>query len=249
MASVMLILLAVGMSAAAYTFLSQSQETVIGETRRAELETVNLTCAPERVTWWVNNTGDVPVSPTASLFVQGSGGINATLSRTGLDVEDRLRRAGGVGRVQVSPEKDMGLGEEYGLELAFQDTDLTSSCRVGGAWWDANWEYRRALELDTGSEVTAEVVLDAESLVDGGKLRSDCADLRGVKRQDVMPYRVTFCNPDGTARLRVNLSGARPGEAYIYYGNLQAEDGSEDSLQNEGIVNPDLGPEERVNLR
>lgn len=246
-ATTVLVLVVLGMAVGAYTFVSQGQETVEEKTQRVELETINTTCLPDRLTWWVNNTGENAADTSiADIFVYDDEGLNSTLSAVGVPVSG-FTRAFGSGRVEVTPSKRMALGERYSLELEVGNTGISSSCRAGGEWWDANWDYRRALELDTSSDVTAELVVDVDGMVDEGKLREDCADFRGVKNREVIPYEVTFCNPDGTASVQMNLSGTEPGETYLYYGNLQAGS-AEKPLVNEGIVNPDLGPEERVNL-
>ncbi|MFB6294549.1 MAG: archaellin/type IV pilin N-terminal domain-containing protein [Candidatus Nanohaloarchaea archaeon] len=246
--SIVLILIAVGMAAGASVFLSQGVDRVIGRTDQVRLETVNVTCAPDRITWWLNNTGSSAVEGAADVFVRERGGLNASLSRTGIATGAGFTRAGGAGRLSVAPGDRMRLGQDYSLALEIGGARVSAGCTVGGPWWDAAWSYRRALQLDTDDAVTARFTLPAEQLVDAGKLRSDCADVRGVRNGEVVPYRVTSCDPDGTARVRVNLSGAEPGGVYVYYGNLQASDAGWPSLQNEGIVNVELGPEERVNL-
>jgi len=224
-ATSLMILIVLFMAFGAYTFLSQGQERVRGETERVELETVNATCLPDSITWWVNNTGEYPVdSSTADLFVYGGDGLNSTLSETGIPVEG-FTRAYGSEKVKVSPSKDLGLGSKYSLELEAGNTRISTSCTAGSEWWDANWDYRRALDIDVDSNTTVEMVLDAEKLIGEGKMRQDCEDIRAVNKGEVLPtdrYEVVECDPSGAARVEIEIQDTEPGQAYVYYGNLGA---------------------------
>ncbi|MDY6766012.1 MAG: hypothetical protein SVW77_01475, partial [Candidatus Nanohaloarchaea archaeon] len=247
LATTVMVLITVGMAVGTYTVVTQQRGEVEQEAQTASLATVNATCMPTEVTWWINNTGEQAIqSPQADLLVFDDG-VNASLSRQNVPLPVTVAEPGAAGKLTVALPKKMALGEQYGIELTFDDTTIHSTCRTGGQWWDASWRFRRALLLDTAADVTAQVTLDAEPLINNGTLRSDCADLRAVKNQDVAPYRVVNCNPSGTARLRINLSGTTPGETYVYYGNLQAGSSGQ-PLVNEGVVPATLGPEERVNL-
>ncbi len=244
---VMLMLLAMAMAAGTYTFLLEGKETVTGETQQVRLETINVSCTPGQVTWWINNTGRTPIdTPRGDLLVQDGGTINTSLSVTDV-AAGGFTRAFGSGRITAAPARDMVLGREYGLEFDIGDARITAACRVGDRWWDADWQYRRALDRDIGAPTTADITMDAEQLVENGKLRADCADIRGVSHRRPVPYRVISCDPGGNVHLRVNISRAARGEAYVYYGNLQAAT-TEQALVNEGIVFVPLGPEEELRL-
>lgn len=247
LSAVVLVLLAVGMGAATYSFLIEGQEAVNEETERVGLETINVTCTPGRVTWWVNNTRATVVDASrADLFVYGDRGLDEARSVQDIPV-DGFTRAFGSGKLSTSPGTSLELGVKYVLELDMGDARLSASCRVGDEWWNPEWTYRRALDRDVDTPTTADVTMDAAALVNSGKLRADCRDIRGVAHGHTVPYRVVTCDPQGSVHLRINISQADRGEAYVYYGNLQAGSAGQ-PLVNEGIVSVGLGPEERVNI-
>lgn len=247
LAVVLLIGIVIAMTGGVYTFIKEGQESVISESERAELETVNVSCTPNRISWWINNTGETPVRGPADIYIKDSDGINTSISRTAITIDSGFSRAFGSGELEIAPGREMKLGGEYSLELDFRNGKLSSFCKVGGEWWNQNWDYRRALELDTTSDNTAEISLDASELVGEGKLRSDCADARVVNRGEVAFYDIRSCDPDGSVSIVANLSSPSPGKAYVYYGNLQAG-GAEVSITESSDVSPSLGPEERINF-
>lgn len=256
LATVIMILIAVAMAGGAATVLFPSQSAVTGATEQGRLQTVNTTCLPDQVTWWVNNTGDTDLNgDDASLFISERDGLNSTLTQDDTDVDAAFTDAGGLGRFTFVPEKPLALGTQYTMELSVDNAGVSTACTAGDRWWDADWEYRRAIKIDApASEETVRLRLDdadpvnAEAMVDNGKMRSDCADLRVVNHGTRTFYDIRQCNPDTQVRVRANLSQPVPGTAYLYYGNLQA--GYANVSVDEAVTsnNPELGPEERVNL-
>lgn len=248
LSTILLMALALGMAASAWFFIGQQQDLLEGETQQPDLETVNLTCAPDEITWWIRNTEETAVGlPQADLFVSDADGLNESLSRQNIAVDAGFTRGHGNGSIVVAPGGAMRLGRTYSLELVFRDAEVSGSCRVGDGWWDAAWDHRRAIDLSSASPVTANVTLDAAALVDIGKLRSDCADLRGVNSGAAVPHEVERCDPAGNATVLVNLSSVEPGEAYVYYGNLQAAP-ADTTVVLETVRDAPLGPEEEVRL-
>ncbi|MFB6294991.1 MAG: archaellin/type IV pilin N-terminal domain-containing protein [Candidatus Nanohaloarchaea archaeon] len=254
LATIVMTMIAIAMAAGAATVLTQSQDAAISAAEQGRLETVNTTCLPDRVTWWINNTGDTSLTGSpSSLFVEDADGVNTTLSQDGLTVTAGFTEAGGIGRFSTTPDKPLELGTQYTLQLTVDDAAASTTCTVGERWWNADWRYRRAIDIDApSSDVTARLRLDdavdVEEMVADGKLRGDCADLRIVNHGAVASYDIRECNPGTAVRVRANLSQPERGTAYLYYGNLQAGYGNVSVDETVTHENPELGPEERVRL-
>ncbi|MFB6265566.1 MAG: hypothetical protein ABEI07_00605 [Candidatus Nanohaloarchaea archaeon] len=237
----------IAMAGGVYTFLMQNQQVILDRARQPELETVNLTCEEDRVVWWINNTGDVPVDGSeADVFFYTRQGIDQALSRTGIILPQGIRRAHGLGRLESSPGGTLSKGRKYTLEVSASEVSLMSNCRVGSEWWNINWEYRRAVKTEGYTPpVTVNVSFHVENLVDNGKMRRDCDDIRMVQGVQVIPYNVTYCGSNGNATVLANLS--QVSGVYVYYGNLQAGE-NETTLDRNTMVEPGLGVEEELRL-
>ncbi len=256
LATVVMIIIAVAMATGAATVLSQSQDAVTSAAEQGQLETVNTTCLPDRVTWWINNTGDTSLNGgNSALFVEDRDGLNTTLTQDGLTVTAGFTDAGGVGTFSITPDRPLELGTQYAMELSMDDAAVSTTCTAGNRWWDGEWTYRRAIDIDEpSSDVTVQVQFDdtdpvnVEAMVDNGKMRSDCADLRVVNHGEPAFYDIRQCDTDASVRVRANLSQPEPGTAYLYYGNLQA--GYANVSVDEAVTHtPELGSEERFRLR
>ncbi len=108
------------------------------------------------------------------------------------------------------------------------------------SWMDENWLYRKAISVTNAgilqTDFQVSFTLDTATLITGGKMKSDCSDLRvtdaGGKQ---IPYWIEENNPGcNSASTKVwtkvpsaFLSGAT---VYVYYGNASASDAQNPSL-------------------
>lgn len=243
--AVAMVAIILGIAGTTVVYLQQTQKQVApGDD--PELETINITCSPAAITWWIENTGEVDVEQSrADLLVYDEAGLQTGLSTTNVPVSAPFLTAGRNGSITLTPGNPLTAGNSYDMELDFTSVTVSASCRVGGQWWDINWDYRRALTAATGSPVTANITLDAENLTRDGKIRSDCTDVRPVNDGNVTFYTVSKCDPDGEAWILANVSDITVGDTYIYYGNLQA--GSAATGITQGTMHDaTLGPEEQI---
>lgn len=96
------------------------------------------------------------------------------------------------------------------------------------SWWDTDWQYRKPVTVTenagtTLAEYQVKVSIDTASLVNDGKLRSDCADLRAADDAgDAIDYWLeSRCNTaDTIIWLQIpSLASGTDTNAYLYYGN------------------------------
>lgn len=249
--AVLLILIVISLAGGAYTFLTGYQEEIFDDFDGSELATVNISCMPQHVEWWINNTGEERLEvDQANLFIYDADGVNTSLSATDVAVDAGFQNAGGGGGLTVEPGAKLGLGRSYQLELSLGDIELSGQCTVGSEWWDVEWGYRKVLKVEeSGFEGgPATIELDTASLVEEGKMRSDCGDLRVVKQGEIVPE-VQYpadCESD-EATLKANLGEVSSGEVYLYYGNLNADPRADHPFGGYP-TDVELGPEEAVDL-
>ncbi len=95
-------------------------------------------------------------------------------------------------------------------------------------WWDLDWNYRTFVVDAYGDnyDYQAKLIVDTQSLISAGKMRSDCGDIRFVVYKDPetfyqIPYWIeSGCNTSNTVIwIRVPKEGGR---IYMYYGNPSA---------------------------
>ncbi|MCD6229176.1 MAG: DUF2341 domain-containing protein, partial [Candidatus Diapherotrites archaeon] len=102
-----------------------------------------------------------------------------------------------------------------------------------GTWWDADWEYRKAITVtdSSGSELTDFQVLvefDSLSLIADDTMNSDCGDLRFADTsgtQELSYWVESGCN---TANTKVwvkvpSIPANGSTDIYLYYGNASAD--------------------------
>ena len=102
------------------------------------------------------------------------------------------------------------------------------------SWYSSSWLYRRAITINNpGGTLTNEDILiqiDTQSLVTGGKLQSNCNDLRFTDSDDstLLSYWIEDgCNTAQT-NIWIKIPSLPSGDKtiYIYYGNTSATKGS-----------------------
>lgn len=235
------IILALG--GGAVIFLQSTQGDVVDTLNTDDFETVNVTCATDQLTWWIENDGDRDVAdPDATLIMVHGERLNRTVPLT---LSAGFTRAGGTGPMTHDFSPNLTLGEQYQLSLEFSDVQLTATCRAGGAWYDINWDYRRPLTGIDGADLV-NATLNTTALIREGKMRSDCADLRVGQGTGFRDFDITNGECDtGNTNITINTSSTTP-QIYVYYGNLQAGS-NESSLGGPGPL-AELGPEERIRL-
>ena len=103
--------------------------------------------------------------------------------------------------------------------------------KVLGAWWNDSWNYRRTITVNNNSGIgqtnfSASISIGTSALVAGGKMQSDCDDLRITDQNgNLLPHWVEpgTCNTS-TTKVLVKL-GSFPttgSTIYFYYGNNNA---------------------------
>jgi biopolymer transport protein ExbB len=110
------------------------------------------------------------------------------------------------------------------------------------AWWNAEWQYRKKVDLDTsasGASIAAAV--DGVPLLvrlhsgnfDFTRAREDGADLRFVDGDDVTPLKYQIESYDSLEELAIiwvkvpRVAAGAANSLYIYYGNAGAANGSD----------------------
>lgn len=228
-AIVILVGIAVGMGFSTYAFVTSSQDLIFGPARQVQLETVNVTCETDSITWWIENTDQYPADTPADLYISDADGLDTALTRTGLDITADFTDAYGAGSVTVTPGGTLTAGERYGLELAFGNGNVETSCIVGGGWWDRDWDYRRPVTVSSthGSALTdfpASVTLDTATLISNGKMGLACRDLRVVEDGEMVSYSIAGCDTASTTvRFTTDVApSATEEDVHVYYGNPAA---------------------------
>lgn len=100
------------------------------------------------------------------------------------------------------------------------------------SWWNSSWDDRKTVEITENSnrvlsDYPVNFSIDTETLIDQGKLQSDCSDLRFVDSDDStkLDYWIkSGCNTPSTD-LIVNVPGIDAGATeniYVYYDNPEA---------------------------
>ncbi|PKN02920.1 hypothetical protein CVU76_02755, partial [Candidatus Dojkabacteria bacterium HGW-Dojkabacteria-1] len=110
------------------------------------------------------------------------------------------------------------------------------------AWYSTNWTFRRMVTLNgSGAPLTNEdvlITLDTQTLINAGKMQSDCGDLRFVDSDDstLLNYWIEDdCNTNATKIwIRVPSLPAGGKMIYTYYGNPSVSNGT---LSWSGYVN------------
>ncbi|MFP4524439.1 MAG: DUF2341 domain-containing protein, partial [Candidatus Woesearchaeota archaeon] len=119
-----------------------------------------------------------------------------------------------------------------------------------GEWWDNNWKNRKPVIFTETSYSDLEdhqvpVVMDTETMIDDGSLRSDCSDLRFVLENETVLNHyidpVRGCDRNDT-KIWVEVLELDSGtglNAYLYYNNSAAPDVSDfsDTFTKESVTN------------
>lgn len=231
------------LAGSAVVFLQGAQGDVTGGLQIQDFETVNVTCGTDQITWWINNQGDQDVpDPDATLILLHGERLNRTVPLT---LSARFMDAGGTGPMTHDPAPNLTLGEQYQLSLEFGSIQLQATCRAGGAWYDINWDYRRPLTGIDGAD-PVDAPLNTTELIQEGKMRSDCNDVRVGQGTSFRDFNITAGECDtGNTSIIINTSSTTP-QIYVYYGNLQA-DRNTSSLTGPAQL-AELGPEEQIRL-
>jgi len=117
-------------------------------------------------------------------------------------------------------------------------TELTIKQPEQSGWWNDKWLYRRELLVteQSGQSLTQYPVLltlDTASLIQAGKLRTDCSDLRIIDQtsQQEIPYAIRDINTENTEIVfKIPELGAHESSTnlHLYYGNPDAQHTPED---------------------
>jgi len=99
------------------------------------------------------------------------------------------------------------------------------------AWWNASWQYRAECAISTNvpgslSNFPAHCILDTQTLIAAGQMKSDCSDLRAINSSEtgMLDYEIEACNTTFTAvHVRIPVTGLL-NTIYIYSGNPSALD-------------------------
>ncbi len=98
------------------------------------------------------------------------------------------------------------------------------------AWFDANWAYRKRVNIPSHSSLESSVYVSVPSFdaTDSTKFQADCGDLRFTKENgQLLKFYVVDC--DATANIHVLFDSLPAGESnyYMYYGNPTIANGFE----------------------
>jgi len=106
-------------------------------------------------------------------------------------------------------------------------------------WWDSNWLYKKPITITySGSALTdyqIKIVTDTQSLINGGKMQSDCDDIRMIDSAEGSEDELNYWIESGTCgtastRIWVKLPSITGNKTiYMYYGNDSAPNASNGS--------------------
>jgi hypothetical protein len=114
---------------------------------------------------------------------------------------------------------------------------LVFTISAAASWWDATWEYRKAVNLTENSgenleDYQVEISVDTEALISEDKMQNDCSDLRFVQNDVELDYWIeSGCNTAGTS-VWVEVPSIPAGstsQINLYYGNSEASSKSNKS--------------------
>ena len=116
---------------------------------------------------------------------------------------------------------------------------LVQNATAWNSWWNTNWKYRIPVKVteESGNDLTGYQVnftIDTAKLIQEGKIRSDCGDIRAVDSDDVteLPYWIEpgTCNTTHTVVwVKLDLLASSTKTIYVYYGNPNAVSESDGS--------------------
>jgi PKD repeat protein len=125
-------------------------------------------------------------------------------------------------------------GSDNPLSLTMgSDHTLTAVFTETPSWWNQQWIYRQELLIteQSGQSLTQYPIvltLDTASLIQAGKLRPDCSDLRIIDQesQQEIPYAIRDIDSENT-QIVFKIPELGPHESntdlYLYYGNQDAQ--------------------------
>lgn len=256
-ASVLMLAIIISLVGSAAIFITDQQDEVNRNIKQPQLETINLTCTRQTVSWWIANTAKYGVQDRrAEIFFNEEGMPNRTLYRPNEVVPAPL--TDGKSRAHLfltlAPEA-LKIGQDYHIELVTPNTDVSGTCTAGTQWWDVNWDYRRRVLLSSSTVDTDDrtsVKIDPQQMIQDGKLQPHCQDLRVVIGNSAVPYNLSNapqnCASTGTlyVTLAVDDVATDKYRAYLYYGNPAADN---QSVQISGSTSQSpLGEEEQIGL-
>lgn len=253
---VILIAMVVAMGGSAYWFLSDQQDIVQEGAQKARLETVNMSCSRQTVTWRIRNSAKYGVGDLrGEIFFVEDGVQNGTLFMQNQAIPSELGEGKTATAWTFTTPRPLKLGQTYNIELSISDNSVTGTCTAGDPWWNVNWDYRRRIKLQSsaispGNDAATQ--LPTEELVADGKLQPRCQDLRIVVNRNDESYNLSTpaASCATTDLVNVTFTVDNPSIAeyttYVYYGNPSADNQSI-SIENGAPMFP-LGKEERIGL-
>jgi len=99
-------------------------------------------------------------------------------------------------------------------------------------WWETNWSYKRSVNIEySGDDLTDYQVVfevDTDSLIDAGKMQSDCDDIRILNSSEATSTELNYwiednsCNSSST-RIWTKVPSITGNKTiYMYYGNASS---------------------------
>lgn len=239
----------VGMATAAFVFIEGEHGFLEDRAQNARFATVNASCSPTTITWWIENRNDYAADAVEGrLRVTPSGAVAPVVQQ---DFNFAINDYGftapmGRDRVQLNLNAANALNRTpHDLEFHIGEKRVTARCRPGEDWFDANWDYRRPILIDTAAAVSwHSVAINTTELIDANKLRPDCHDIRVVNDETVINY--TFSDADCGGNMSIQFD--HDDDAYLYYGNNRADDARGGGLPPGSPDMAELGDEERITL-
>jgi hypothetical protein len=127
----------------------------------------------------------------------------------------------------LSPSKKQGGAVRCIVAFLFFSVMLSS---LAAAWWNPAWSYRMPVNVTeaAGTSINYWPVnfdINTQALVSGGKMRSDCNDLRVILNDVEIPRQIgnSTCNTAATKiYVQVNTTANQKTNLYVYYGNPSA---------------------------
>lgn len=255
---VIMFTLVMALASGSIYFLTGQQDRITNRLSSAmdeQLEVNNVVCNDNKISFHFSNQGEARIgSGEVDMLVYREGKRDMNFSVRRIKPEGDYLKPGGEGFLNVSTDGVFRSGTLYKIELDFigSRSKFSKLCRAGQEWWNLNWDYRRQIEVSGPPEVleVTYTEVDTESIMQEGKLNSDCSDIRVVEDQKIITYNVTNCGSPNTKIYfeTLNMGEGTDYDTYLYYGNLRAEDkGVEDVLEEiNRDISTELGTEEEL---
>lgn len=173
--------------------------------------------------WWVESRSGA--SEYNFIFSTAADGKSGTANFTVLGSD-----AGKAWYGYANESDELGLNQTYDKKMNPVSTTLGAlENQPPVTWYDTKFQYKKNITIQTGVNsrlinFTAAGIIDTQSLISAGKMKSDCSDIRIINTNniDTYNYEIEKCNSTITTLWVLFPSINSSATIYVYYGNSSA---------------------------